>query len=148
MNIESALASVTAEQLMTVSGVSKSVIGRAKKAGRLPSKGPNAGKLRDALESITSTKTGVASYKAVVDAALVAEKLEAAQRVNSLSMGALVQRDAVDAALRRAAAEFRRGAETLRRDLAATCDAATLGRLDAGLEALRLRLAEALEVGG
>ena len=147
MNIESALASITAEQLIAASGVSKSVVGRAMKEGRLPSKGPNAVKLREALERVTSVGRGLMEYKKNIDAALAAEKLEAARRENHLRMGALVPRETVGAAHRRAASEYRRGAETLRRDLAGTCDAGTLARLDAGLEALRLRLAEALEVG-
>ena len=147
MNIESALASVTAEQLIAASGVSKSVVGRALKSGRLPSKGPNREKLSSGLERILATGTGGGAYKKSVDAALVVEKLYRAKQDNALRTGALLPRDKIIDAHRRAAAEFRRGAESLRRDLAATCDPATLARLDAGLEALRLALAAALEVG-
>ena len=79
---------------------------------------------------------------------LLQEQIKKATRENDLASRSIVARENVEAALRRAASEYRRGAETLRRDLAGTCDAGTLARLDAGLEALRLRLAEALEVGG
>ena len=89
IHIETALASVTAEQLMTVSGVSKSVVGRALKLGRLPSKGPNLAKLQDALASIVATGTGAAAHKKVVDTALQAERLDGLKRENALRAGEL-----------------------------------------------------------
>jgi len=150
MNIELALRSVSIPELSRMSGVPQSAVGRAVKSGQLPTRGPNAEKLRKALEAMVSGGKGLFDYKKAIDAAIAAENLAEKQRKNGLEAGTLVTRDDLAVCHRTAGVEMRKGCEVLRRAVVASVPAKDRPRvraaLDTELERLRERVGRALTI--
>ena len=124
MNVSEALTSVNAEALSATSGVPVVTCYRWIRARWLPMRGPNAPRLRDALEKlIENPGSGTIERKRSLDIELGREKLTALERRNRVESGQLVEVARVKAACRVAGSELRSGFEALRRELARACPA-------------------------